>query len=327
MDTRLIAVLVSFLSPSILMASQTASWQPGFSGEASLLAGYSQSKSQFNAEYEQTDSLDKASKRKGKALIMPLVSLQYTLSDAQGQFYLGSDRADVALGRFHTEIGYRHSLQKNGVISASVIPGVFPNKTWQDPFATGQKRKETDISIQALRVQFNNIMSSGFSLEVAGGKQTLERERSGQATFDTETRKLLNREGTIFFAEGAYRFPVSRTLFLRTGLNHTRLDADGDAMSYHANAVELGLFTRWQQSSMAFNLSYQINRHDKSNPVFSKKQKDNQWGAFLAYSYDEPFGWTNWELASLSGYSKKDSNIDFYDEDSLMVSVGMTYNF
>ncbi|AMO55750.1 hypothetical protein GZ77_08505 [Endozoicomonas montiporae] len=327
MNTRLFVVLVSAFSSPALMAAQSGNWQPGFSGEVSLLTGYSQSKSQFNADYKQTDALDSASKRKSKALFMPLFSLQYTLNEGDSQFYVGSDRADVALGRFHTEIGYRQSLQENGVISASIIPGVIPNKTWQDPFVTGQKRKETDTYIQALRFQFTNIMNSGFSLEVAGGKQKLDKERSGQSDFDTSTQKQLNREGNVYLVEGAYRFPVSRTLFVRTGLNHTRLSADGDAMSYQANALELGLFTRWQQSSMAFNLSYQVSQHDKTSPVFAKKQKDHEWGAFLAYSYAEPFGWNNWELVSLSGYSRKNSNIDFYDEDSLMVSVGMTYKF
>lgn len=327
MNTRLFAVLATVLSPAVVIAAQPSQWQPGLSGELSLLTGYSQSKSQFSSEYEQTESLQQAARREGKALVMPLFSLQYTLGGADGQFYLGSDRADVALGRFHTEIGYRQSLQSNGVISVSIIPGVLPNKTWQDPYITGQKRKETDTSVQALRLQFNNIMNSGFSLEVAGGKQKIDKERSGQAGFDNTVQKQLNREGNVLFVEGAYRFPVSRTLFIRTGASHTRLDADGDAMSYNANALELGLFSKWQQSSMALNLSYQISRHDKNNPVFGKKQKDNQSGAFLAYSYQKPFGWQDWEMVSLAGYSNKNSNIDFYDEDSLMVSVGMTYNF
>ena len=327
MNTRLLVALATIHAPAVALAAQPSQWQPGFSGELSLLTGYSQSKSQFNSEYEQAEFLEQAARREGKPLVMPLFSLQYTLSGADGQFYLGSDRADIALGRFHTEIGYRHALQSNGVISASIIPGVLPNTTWQDPYVTGQKRKETDASVQALRLQFNNIMNSGFSLEVAGGKQKIDKERSGQAGFDNNVQKQLNREGNALFMEGSYRFPVSRSLFIRTGINHTRLDADGDAMSYNANALELGLFSRWQQSSMALNLSYQINRHDKNNPVFDKKQKDNQWGVFLAYSYQQPFGWQDWELVSLTGYSKKNSNIDFYDEDSLMVSVGMTYNF
>ena len=311
----------------LAIPSQPQQWQPGISGAVSLLTGYSQSTSQFNSEYERTDSLDKASDRKGKALIMPLFSLQYTLQNTDGQFYLGSDRSDVALGRFHTEVGYRQPLQGKSIISASVIPGLVPNKTWEDPYQTGEKREETHSYVQGLRFQFNNIMSSGFSLEVAGGKQKIDKERSGQSDFSTDVQKQLNREGNVLFIEGAYRFPLSRSLFVRTGLNQTRLKADGYAMSYDANALEVGLFSRWDQSSLTLNVSYQQNRFANSNPVFNKKQKDNKWGAFLAYAYQAPFGWQDWELVSLSSYSVKNSNIDFYDEDSLMVSVGLTYSF
>ena len=78
---------------------------------------------------------------------------------------------------------------------------------------------------------------------------------------------------------------------------------------------------------LALNLSYQSVRYDETNPIFNERQEDNKWSAFLAYSYQKPFGWEDWELVSLAGYSNSDANIDFYDEKSLLVTAGFSYNF
>ena len=327
MNNKLLSAVVFLIFPQALHAQGSQQWQPGLKGELSLLAGYTQSKSQFNSQYKQTESLGAATERKGKAMAMPFFSAQYTFDSLKDQVYIGTDRADIALGRFHTQIGYRHSLESNGVLSASFIPGILPNKTWEDPFLTGQERTETDTSVRALRFKYDNIFSSGFSLELATGQQKIDNEKSAQSILIAQEQKTLDRNGTIYFAEGSYRFPLSRQYFLRAALNHAQLNADGSAMSFSANAFEAGLFVRGQRSSAVINLNYQLHRFDENNPIFDKDRKDNSWGAFVAYSYEEPFGWQDWEFVSLSGYNSKNSSIDFYDENSLMISTGMTYNF
>lgn len=326
MKIRLYAGTLSLLIAPAAFA-QPPQWEPGFSGELAVITGYTRSNSQFNVENDTTDSILKPGSTKSKFLIAPLGSLQYTFANRQSQVFLGTDRSDVALGRFHLELGYRHKLQGKSQVSASFVPGVIPNKTWADPYLENQDRKETDSRIRALRFKYDNIANSNFSLEVAGGKRKIDDEHSGQNGYNDATQKLLKRDGNIYFAEASYRYPFSRQLFLRSALNYTKVNADGDAMANDAYGIEASLVNLFDQSSLVLTLNYHNVRFNETNPIYSQKQQDNRWGVFVAYAYQEPFGWKNWEAVSLSGYNKSNSNIDFYDEKSLMVSAGIGYKF
>ena len=326
MNIRLYAGTLSLLLTSVAHG-QPQQWQPGFSGELGVITGYTRSNSQFNVENDTTDSLVKPGSTKSKSLLAPLGSLQYTFANRESQVFFGTDRSDVALGRFHLELGYRHKLQGNSVISASFVPGIIPNKTWADPYLTGQDRKETDSKIRAFRLKYNNIADTDFSLELAGGKRKIDDEQSGQNGYGAATQQQLKRDGNIYFAEASHRFMLSRTMFLRSALNYTRVNADGDAMTNNIYSVEAGLISLFDRSSLALTVNYQNARFGKENPIYGQKQKDHRWGAFLAYAYKEPLGWQDWELVSLTGYNKRSSNIDFYDEKSMMISVGTNYRF
>ncbi|MGF1759793.1 DUF2860 domain-containing protein [Photobacterium sagamiensis] len=319
--------LLICLASAPVMAQPGQKWQPGFSGDISLLAGFTQTTSQFNTDNEITSSLSQSGEKKTEALISPLGSVQYTFNSADKQLFFGTSHSDVALGRFHVELGYRQSLQQNGIISFSYVPGLLSQNTWQDPYLENQPRKKTDSNIQGLRFQYDNILGSDFSVEVATGQQKIDNEKSGQGNFTPQEQALLEREGNILYLEGAYRYPISAKRFLRSALNYTRIDADGEAMASDVYGAEIGIIQLLPSSSLALTLSYDLAHFDGNNPVFDQRQQDDRWGAFLAYAYNKPFGWNNWGLVSLIGYNNSNSTISFYDEKSLVMTVGVNYTF
>ncbi|MGF1876982.1 DUF2860 domain-containing protein [Photobacterium frigidiphilum] len=319
-------LLLAMTSTSV-WANPLAQWEQGFSGDISLLTGFSNTKSQFNTDIKSTPSLESSGESDTKALIAPLGAIQYTFASDK-QVFMGTSRSDLALGRFHIEAGYRQLFEGNGMVSLSYVPGIIGTETWEDPFLVNENRTKTDTKIKGFRFQYKNILGSNFSMETSVGQQEIDSEKSGQKQNLSETEiASLDREGNIIYLEGAYRQSIARGRFLRGALNYTRLDADGDAMSYDTYGAQLSIIQMLPSSSLALTFGYKNAQYEAENPVFDEKQKDDLWSVFLAYEYNEPFGWTNWGLVSLIGYNTTDSNINFYNEDTLMATVGINYKF
>ncbi|KLV07117.1 hypothetical protein ABT56_06055 [Photobacterium aquae] len=322
-----ISLLATLLMASHSYANPNLAWDPGFGADLSLLTGYTSSRSQFNTDNESTDTLNQQGDRQDNILIAPLGTVNYTFASGKQQLYFGTSRSDLALGRFHIELGYKQRFKDRSQITLSYIPGIMEQDTWQDPYITGQNRQETGSDIKGARFQYDSIMGTPFSIELATGKFSLENERSGSAILPAEQQSVLRRDSDIYYGEVNYLHPLSRAQMLRYALSYTQMDADGDAMANDGLGAEVSWIQRFNQSSFALTLSYDRVVYDALNPVFSETQKDDRWGIFLAYEYSAPFGWEDWGIISLAGYNQSNSNIAFYDEENLLLTVGINYRF
>ncbi|MGF1737749.1 DUF2860 domain-containing protein [Photobacterium satsumensis] len=309
-------------------ANQPQLWSAGFHADISLFTGYSESRSPFNTDDSTIDEYGKADKE-SDFLVAPLGTISYTNQALDKQVYFGTSRSDLAFGRFHVELGYKHKLEDKGTLVVSYVPGLLTTETWQDPYLLDQARTKTDSKIKGLRFQYNQILGSNFSLELSGGNQDLDEETSGasQDHLTDEKKKTLDRQSDIYFAQLSHFMPISRTQFLRSAISYTRNDAQGDAMASDSFGAELGVVQRVNKASFALTFSYNYVDFDEQNPIFERTQQDDKWGMFLASQYDEPMGWKNWNFVSLIGYNQGNSNISFYDEESLLFTVGMNYRF
>ncbi len=327
MKTLIVGLLATVVSTSAFAAKPNESWTPGLSGSVQLMTGYTNKQSQFNIHHSSINThLDQSGSNYGKAFVAPMGNLIYTFSDAQQQIFLGTNKSDVALGRFHAEVGIRQQLAEGSTVSLSYIPGLLPKKTWEDPYLINQSRTETDDVIRAVRMQYKKILGSPFSLDMAMGHRFIEQEFSGRS-LSSPTKQTLQREGNIYFTEGSYLHYLGRGLMLRGALNYTKIDAKGSAMANNNVGAAVSLIQFLPDASLALTLSYHHANFDAVNPIFNKKQTNQDWGAFLAYEYKAPFAWKNWAWVNLLGYKQQQSNIQFYNEKSLLVSTGMSYSF
>ena len=310
------------------LANQPQTWSAGLNADISILAGYSESRSPFNTDDNTISDYGKADKE-SDFLIAPLGTISYTNEALDKQVYFGTSRSDLAFGRFHVELGYKHKLKDNGTLIFSYVPGLLTSETWQDPYLLDQARSKTDSTIRGLRFQYNQILGSNFSLELSGGNQDLDEENSGasQVDLDDAQKKSLDRQSDIYFAQLSHFLPISRTQVIRSAVSYTRNDAQGSAMASDSFGAELGVVQRVNKASFALTFSYNYVDFDEQNPIFERTQQDDKWGVFLASQYDAPMGWENWNLVSLIGYNQSNSNITFYDEESLLFTVGMNYRF
>ncbi|OBU20273.1 DUF2860 domain-containing protein [Photobacterium aquimaris] len=324
---------VSLIATTIISTTAMAKpvdWTPGIGGEISLMVGYNKSNSQFNSDNHTTENLNNNGNDQTKMFVAPIGSLNYTFSSGDKQLYFGTSRSDIALGRFHIEAGYRQKFADTSTLTLSYIPGLLSQKTWQDPYLQGVKRNKTNSNINAFSVKLDNIRGSRFSGQIAYGKFSIDHENSGNDPLlhlTSNEKASLNRNANVLYTEGTFVQPFSRSLILRTAVNFTNIDADGHAMSNNIYGAAATIIQLLPHSSLAFTLSYKTALFDATHPVFNKKQQDNKFGAFLAYEYNQPFNWKNWGLVSLIGYSSTQSNINFYDSNDMLVSVGLNYKF
>lgn len=316
-----------FVTPALAQLSE----QAGFSGEISLNAGYVSSTSNFNTSGDKTiDSVNQDPEQDGGFLVAPLGSLAYTFGQSLNQqIYAGMSREDIAVGTLALEIGYKYQLTSGTVIDVSILPTVMSGETWEDPFKTGSPRSTTEEKGNAFRLKLSNIFTPGFNLDMAYATKDIEDEASGTSSpqlIDGE-EKQLRRDSHSYYLKGSYRLPLSRTTFVQPSVTYINTIADGEANSLSSFGGEISLFKVFQRHQFALTAGYTNRAYEKQNPLYDKVRDENQLSLFAAYEYQHFMGWQNWSLIGLAGYGANNANIDFYDSQESLLSVGVNYQF
>ncbi|OLQ74187.1 hypothetical protein BIT28_20160 [Photobacterium proteolyticum] len=302
--------------------------EPGFSGEVSALVGFGSTESNFNTDSDKTISnVDNSGKSESEMLAAPLGQLRYTFGQLDNhQIFIGTSREDIAVGDFALEAGYRYGLSEESSISISYLPTIMGGETWEDPYLTGTERQTTDISGNAYRLQYDSIMDSPFSLDLAYYTKDIDTEQSG-SQYTSEQQKRLDRSGNGLYSKISYKYMINNSSLLQPAVIYKTFSADGDAMSNKSYGVELSYMKFVNRHAFSISGKYLNTTFDTVNPVFDTEQKDSEYSFFAGYEYDEFMGWDNWAFNAIAGYDVKASNINFYDETEYMLGAGVTYKF
>ena len=321
----------SLLTLAIISGSSLAqlSDTAGFSGEVSISTGFYSSESNLNTDdsNKKINDLGAPSDAVSNALILPLGNIAYTFGNGLNQqFYGGTSREDIATGTLVFELGYKYKLASGMIINASVLPTIMSGEVWSDPFVTGQNRKTTDEDGNAYRLKLENIAGSKFSVDMAYATKDVENEQSG-AVVAHNAMDSLSRDSKAFIFKTDYKLFLDQQTILTPRLSYISSDADGDANSFTGYGVELSYFKLLERHQFALTGSFNTRDYDAANAVFNQTRQDDEFSLFAAYEYENIMDWQDWSLISLVGFSNRDSNIDFYDKNDYIVSVGMGYKF
>ncbi len=314
------AVVSSFLSIS---ATASLSEKPGFSGEVSIVTGYSESDSNLNTDSDETlTGLDKRGSEESNAYLAPLGNLAFTFgTQLDKQLFIGTTREDVAVGTLALEMGYRQKLSNETVVSFSYLPTVLSGDAWQDPYLTGAKREKTDVEGNAYRLQLKEIAGSALSIDVAFGDSEYEQEHSGSDL------KVLERDATTVYSKASYKLALSRSSFLVPSLLYKEVSAEGDAMSFSSIGAELSVFKILNNHQFVVTASYENEDYDALNPLFNKTRSDDLLSLFVAYEYKNLFSYDDLSLISFVSISEQSSNITFYENSEHSLSLGLNHKF
>ncbi|MDO6524568.1 DUF2860 family protein [Motilimonas sp. 1_MG-2023] len=332
-------IIHSLLASSLLLASQQSVAdlaEPGFDFVLNINAGGGQSQSQSNTDKDNaiTKDLNNSGKKQSAATAFALGRLSYTLSNKQTQFFFGNSEDDVVLGDFKAELGISQEFDNGTVVTLAYVPLLAESEAWKDPYLTNVKRQKTDVSAQGVRVRFDNILNiygNPINIQYTWAEADYEHDQSGQQTslgLSKSQQDQLKRDGDYHQAMIEYSHALSQQFTLQPAVTLTRGALEGEAMAFDKAELQLSLITMLsERSQLATSVFYGASQFDQSHPIFNQKREDKEIGAFVFYSYSAPFNWENAAFTAMTGYSKKDSNINFYDEQNIAASIGMVYNF
>ncbi|MFC3153118.1 DUF2860 family protein [Litoribrevibacter euphylliae] len=333
--------LIGYFLSSISYGSDVSStagseFQPGWGGfiQLAVLISESQSLSAVSDGNERLSSLSQNAKSDTEGTLTPLGEVNYTLDNRQTQFYAGTPQDGLMEGNPIFELGLRHELQGGTLLTAALLPKVPGfDEVWEDPYLTGSKRERGDSTMVGGYVSAEYLYGGPISLRYAYATLDVEDEASGQSLLNqpggltSEDIRQLRRDADFHQAELSLTLPFSHALYVIPAIRYTLADADGEAFSFDRYSGELFIVETVDSLELNAGVSYDVSEYEESHPVFDKTREDDQFSAVVGLGWLEPFDWQQIRLDVLLSYSKRDSNIHFYDQEDTMGLVGVAYSF
>ena len=313
--------------------------EEGWSGHLRLGAGGFQSETNMVAGIDRygietgnakIDSLGDSPESQSTPVPQVNLNLKYTF-ETRTQLFIGNSLEDIVQMDLVSIFGVRQQFSDRSIVEVSVVksPSFGPVQVWEDPYVVGEDREETDRSSFGLRLEYDKILGSGFGVRFTQRETEIDDELSGttQLGLSEAEAALLDREGDTTSVSVRYQFkPVDRNVFsLRLGTSDD--DRDGDAMASDSNQLQLTWVHLGDRFITALNGALLTMDYDARNPVFGKTREDDGYGLALLLFDKGLFDGKDWWGTATLMYIEQDSNIDFYDQSSSSVIVGVQRNF
>ncbi len=187
---------------------------------------------------------------------------------------------------------------------------------------TNTKRIKTDVK------EFGSYV--GYGLKLRKNYQTSLFYSYSKKKHDKETvQEDLKRDGSrhLITLENVYTLDDGSLSFI-VNTSYEKYNAQGDASTYKAYTLELGLSTNLSEN-MNITLLTEFGKkdYDKSNPEFNKKVDATIKGATAVVTYQEPFGYKNVYTSLKAGHQQENANVSFYDKENTFTMISIGYLF
>ncbi len=260
---------------------------------------------------------------KKETFVAPLIipTLIYDIGEVGGSsLFFNADPPIDEAGSLGINTGLSQKIDDIGILEYSIFFSPFA-EAYKNPYLTGVKRETTSAIEYGGKIAFNRILGSGFRINVAWMKDDIDDDQIGEDTPE------LARNGNIYSLNTNYSFYLSEDFEIRPKLGVRLGDFDGDANSYVKIKPGVEIAYTIGHLTIAPELFYSSSKYDEINPIFDKTREDKGYGINLALHYAAPFGFENYSLLGFLGYSRDDSNINFYDTEATTAGIMFTYDF
>jgi len=258
--------------------------------------------------------------------------VNYTFGN-RWQAFLGTSLEDAVTLDGVAQVGLRRDRGATGVLQGGVLFSGVPTDVWEDPYAEGVPRDETDRDSTGLRVQWDRILGSAFEITLSYRDIEIDTERSGRGvisvTCDAACRTLLRRDGEQFAGALSYLFTPGQgnRHFLRPLLRYTTHDLDGEALSGESYQLQLSYSYRGEGYLVVSNVAVGGRDYDSANPIFGRKTDSDRLVVDATLLYRLPFASGRWQAVGTVLWGEDDSDVDFHDNEVFHVSLGAMYRF
>jgi hypothetical protein len=312
---------------------------PGWGGFVLGGAGVTEIKSNFVAGNTMLDigrdtinSVADAPRKDDAAHPVVTGELNYTFEE-QFQVFFGTSLEDALTLDGVTQLGARKDFGMPGVLQAGFLFSGIPTQTWEDPYAEGVRRKETDRDSTGFRMQWDRFLGSELQLTMSFRDIEVERERSGEGvqsvTCSLLCRQQLGRDGSQVSFDASYLFRLGEPArhLLRPMIRYTSNDRDGKAISGDAYRLQMSYVYLGQGYTLATNAAIGSSSQDARNPIFNRKTDSDLLALDATLLYRLPIGSQRWFAMASLLWGESDSEVNFHDDEVFSASIGALYRF
>jgi hypothetical protein len=321
------------------MAIEPIPSTPGWRGFVVVGGGYADLKSNTVAGNNLLDigqpTISSVSQRPSSDdAFLPVVTgeINYTFNGGWQAFF-GTSLEDAVTLDGVTQLGVRKDLGSAGILQGGLLFSGIPTQVWEDPYAEGVRREETDRDSTGLRLQWDRVLGSAFELTFSYRDISIDTERSGEGVTsvacDVSCQELLRRDGDqySFDVSYLYRLGEGQRHLVRPMVRYTIDDREGDAISSDGYRLQLSYIFLGQGYTVASNLAYGGSSFDARNPIFGARTDADGIAVDTTLFYRLPIESGRWQAVGSVLWGESDSDVAFHDNEIFMVSLGVMYRF
>jgi hypothetical protein len=321
------------------MAIEPIPSTPGWRGFVVVGGGYADLKSNTVAGNNLLDigqpTISSVSQRPSSDdAFLPVVTgeINYTFNGGWQAFF-GTSLEDAVTLDGVTQLGVRKDLGSAGILQGGLLFSGIPTQVWEDPYAEGVRREETDRDSTGLRLQWDRVLGSAFELTFSYRDISIDTERSGEGVTsvacDASCQELLRRDGDqySFDVSYLYRLGEGQRHLVRPMVRYTIDDREGDAISSDGYRLQLSYIFLGQGYTVASNLAYGGSSFDARNPIFGARTDADGIAVDTTLFYRLPIESGRWQAVGSVLWGESDSDVEFHDNEIFMVSLGVMYRF
>ena len=334
----LLAMLTVGLAPTA-MAIEPIPATPGWRGFVVVGGGYADLKSNTVAgnnliDIGQPVISSVAQRPSSDDTFHPVVTGEINYTFANGwQAFFGTSIEDAVTLDGVTQLGARKNMGSAGILQGGFLFSGIPTQVWEDPYAEGVQRDETDRDSTGLRLQWDRVLGTAFELTFSYRDISIDTERSGEGVTsvacDATCQDLLRRDGDQYHFDVSYRFLLgegSRHI-VRPMLRYTIDDRDGEAISGDGYRLQLSYVFLGQGYTVASNVAYGSSSFDARNPIFGARTDTDGVVVDTTLFYRLPFESGRWQAVGGVLWGEGNSDVAFHDNEIFMVNAGVMYRF
>lgn len=333
-----IAALTAIASPAAL-AIEPIPETPGWRGFVVVGGGYVDLKSNLVAGNSLIDIgdpvIDSVNQRpQSDDTFHPVITGEVNYTFGNGwQGFFGTSLEDAVTLDGVTQLGARKDLGSAGILQGGFLFSGIPTEVWEDPYAEGVRRDETDRDSTGVRLQWDRILGSALELTFSYRDIAIDTERSGEGvlsvTCDAACEDLLRRDGDQYHFDASYLFRLGdgQRHLVRPAIRYTLDDRDGDAISGDAYRLQLSYIFLGQGYSVASNVAFGSSSSDERNPIFGVKTDSDRFVVDTTLFYRLPTESGRWQAVGSVLWGEDDSDVAFHDSELFMINVGAMYRF
>ncbi len=282
---------------------------PGFNLEISAGFLYGYGESNFNYDDPGIESLNQDGKNKEVTEPYGNIKIAYNFSEV-GPFILYEYEGSHSL-----VLG--HNLGQFGDVSLTF--GYEEDEVWKNPFLTGTDRVKTDLETFSTIFEIEELFEF-INLSVTNTEYEIKDDDLGQSNSE------LKREGRSTVYEIGFNIPLASYYIIVPGFGYSKGDFDGDSNSYEGNIIKLDqMFIFSERAMTTISASFEDREYDKLHSTFNKLRKDNIYEATIMFTLSEFMGFDNLSFFTLGMFTLNESNIKFYDQNSLIIGTGISF--